>query len=106
MITFEHVHHLWDDARAPDDPVDQLVYRSNLLGADGRLTNYGGGNTSVKVPGRDPVTDAPLRLLWIKGSGGDLGGLTRARLAAPDLDRLLGLERTYRGRDDEDPLAP
>jgi rhamnulose-1-phosphate aldolase/alcohol dehydrogenase len=105
MITFEHVHHLWDDARAPDDPVDQLVYRSNLLGADGRLTNYGGGNTSVKVPGRDPVTDAPLRLLWIKGSGGDLGGLTRAGLAVLDLDRVLGLERTYRGGDDEDRLA-
>src|SRR5437764_501497 len=98
MITFEHVHHLWDDARVPDDRVGQLVYRSNLLGADGRLTNYGGGNTSVKDSGRDPVTGAPLRLLWIKGSGGDLGGLTRAGLAVLDLDRGLALGRPRGGR--------
>src|SRR6266542_754133 len=105
MVTFEHVHHLWDDAEAPEDPVDQLVYRSNLLGADGRITNYGGGNTSVKVAGRDPVTDAPLRLLWIKGSGGDLGGLTRAGLAVLDVARVLALERTHRSAGDDDRLA-
>jgi rhamnose utilization protein RhaD (predicted bifunctional aldolase and dehydrogenase) len=105
MVTFEHVHHLWDDARAPEDEVDRLVYRSNLLGADGRITNYGGGNTSVKAPGRDPLTGEALRTLWIKGSGGDLGGLRRAGLAGLDLDRVLGLERTYRAGDDEDRLA-
>src|SRR2546423_8139602 len=102
MVTFEHVRYLWDDAQAPGDPVDQLVYRSNLLGADARLTNHGGGNTSVKVAGRDPVTGAPLRLLWIKGSGGDLATLTRAGLAALDNDRVLALERTHVGGEDDD----
>lgn len=102
MKTFEHVDHLWQDGNGPSDPVDQLIHRSNLLGADLRITNYAGGNTSVKTRGVDAVDGRPIEVLWIKGSGGDLGTLTRAGLAALDNGRVLALERTYRGREHED----
>src|SRR6266545_4176561 len=63
----------WEDAVASKlDPVDRLIYRSNLLGADARITNTGGGNTSAKITTSDPVTGEPCRVLWVKGSGGDL----------------------------------
>ncbi|HEX4213134.1 MAG TPA: bifunctional rhamnulose-1-phosphate aldolase/short-chain dehydrogenase [Candidatus Dormibacteraeota bacterium] len=86
----------------PADLVDQLIYRSNLLGADLRITNYGGGNTSLKVRGSDPVSGEDIEILWIKGSGGDLGTLRRTGLAALDNGRVAALERTYRGVDHED----
>jgi rhamnulose-1-phosphate aldolase/alcohol dehydrogenase len=105
LIAFEHVRYLWEPDREPADPVDQLVYRSRLLGADLRITNFAGGNTSVKVPGADAVTGEPIQVLWIKGSGGDLGTLSRAGLAALDNGRVLGLERTYRGVEHEDEQA-
>ncbi|MCP3860618.1 MAG: hypothetical protein GY704_13290, partial [Phycisphaeraceae bacterium] len=67
------MQHLWRDQAVRDlDAVDRLVYRSNRLGADQRVTNTGGGNTSSKVEDRDPVTGKPVRVLWVKGSGGDL----------------------------------
>src|SRR5947209_13827117 len=68
---FKHVNYLWDDAVAGQlDPVGRLVYRSNLLGSDGRITNTGGGNTSSKVTETDPLTGKPVEVLWVKGSGG------------------------------------
>ena len=67
---------LWDDARATalDEP-GLLLYRSSLLGGDLRITNFGGGNTSAKIVGADPLTGAPTRVLWVKGSGGDIGSM-------------------------------
>ena len=66
----------WDDVHAAslDEPA-QLLYRSNLLGADKRITNYGGGNTSAKLQAADPLTGEPVTVLWVKGSGGDLGSM-------------------------------
>src|SRR5689334_20347405 len=71
--TFTHVNYAWDDAVASGlDPVGRLVYRSNILGADGRITNTGGGNTSSKLSMPDPLTGQDAEVLWVKGSGGDL----------------------------------
>ncbi len=82
-----------------------LVERSRRLGADPRVTNYGGGNTSVKVQLEDPITGEPRDVLAVKGSGGDLGTLTARGLALVDLARLRGLERVYGGLDDEDRMV-
>ncbi|MFM9074056.1 MAG: bifunctional rhamnulose-1-phosphate aldolase/short-chain dehydrogenase, partial [Bacteroidota bacterium] len=106
--SFKHVSWLWDDARAAEfnnDQIALLVYRSNLLGADLRLTNYGGGNTSCKTSEKDPLTGAPADVMWIKGSGGDLGTMKRSGLAGLYLDRLRGLERVYRGISHEDEMV-
>ena len=71
--TFQYVSHRWDDATAAAlQGVDRLVYRSNCLGADQRITNTGGGNTSSKLRERDPLTGEEVEVLWVKGSGGDL----------------------------------
>src|SRR5215467_7017338 len=91
---FKHVSYLWDEAKAAalgNDEVALLVYRSNLLGADLRLTNYGGGNTSCKVMAPDPLTGQPTEVMWVKGSGGDLGTMKKSGLAALYVDRLLNL---------------
>ncbi|NCF93257.1 MAG: bifunctional rhamnulose-1-phosphate aldolase/short-chain dehydrogenase, partial [Verrucomicrobiaceae bacterium] len=73
MPKYQHVDYLWDNPHAATlDPVDQLVYRSNLLGSDLRITNTGGGNTSSKLTEKDPLTQADTEVLWVKGSGGDL----------------------------------
>src|SRR3712207_2004310 len=84
-------------------PAAQLIARSNRLGADPRNTNYAGGNTSAKGTGTDPVTGEPIELLWVKGSGGDLGTLTEKNLAVLRLDRLLAGRHVYPGvaREDE-----
>ncbi|MFO7168916.1 MAG: bifunctional rhamnulose-1-phosphate aldolase/short-chain dehydrogenase, partial [Chloroflexota bacterium] len=94
--TYEFVNYLWDDARAAglDEP-DLLVYRSNLLGADPRITNTGGGNTSAKVSARDPLTGEPVEVLWVKGSGGDLRTAGREHFASLYLDRLHTLRERY-----------
>jgi rhamnulose-1-phosphate aldolase/alcohol dehydrogenase len=91
---------------APDKgaPVAALVARSNRLGADARNTNYAGGNTSAKGLAIDPVTGTPVDLLWVKGSGGDLGTLTEAGLAVLRLDRLRDLVAVYPGVDREDEM--
>ena len=86
-------------------PVDALVARSNRLGADPRNTNFAGGNTSAKGSVIDPVTAEPVELLWVKGSGGDLGTLTAAGLAVLRLDRLRALVGVYRGADHEDEMV-
>jgi rhamnulose-1-phosphate aldolase/alcohol dehydrogenase len=91
-----HVSYLWDDAVAAAlDPVERLRYRSNLLGADQRITNTGGGNTSSKLTQADPLTGAPVDVLWVKGSGGDLRTATRANFASLYLDRLRALQGLY-----------
>lgn len=105
---FKHVSYLWDHAKASElegDEVALLLYRSNLLGADLRLTNYGGGNTSCKAIAKDPLTGAETEVMWIKGSGGDIGTLTRSGLAALYVDRLRSLENVYRGIEHEDEMV-
>ncbi|HTE01302.1 MAG TPA: bifunctional aldolase/short-chain dehydrogenase [Mucilaginibacter sp.] len=105
---FKHVSYLWDDAKAAElagDEVDLLIYRSNLLGADLRLTNYGGGNTSCKVMDKDPLTGQDVEVMWIKGSGGDIGTLKKSGLAALYVDRLRSLTNVYRGLEYEDEMV-
>ena len=85
--------------------VDELIARSNRLGADPRNTNYAGGNTSAKGTATDPVTGAPVELVWVKGSGGDLGTLTPAGLAVLRLDRLRALVDVYPGVEREDEMV-
>src|SRR6187551_2262632 len=85
--------------------VRELLERSNRLGADPRNTNYAGGNTSAKGTGIDPVTGTPVELLWVKGSGGDLGTLTEAGLAVLRLDRLRSLVDVYPGLEREDEMV-
>ena len=105
---FKHVSYLWDDAKAAElqgDEVALLVYRSNLLGADLRLTNYGGGNTSCKTMAIDPTTGKETEVMWVKGSGGDLGTMKRSGLAALYVDCLRGLKNVYRGIEHEDEMV-
>src|ERR1044072_2061 len=87
---------LWDKAKAGGmDGVDQLVYASNLLGSDPRITNIGGGNRSAKVVDTDPLTGEKVEVLWVKGSGGDLGTARKGGFASLYLDKVLGLENRY-----------
>ncbi len=105
---FKHVSYLWDEAKAAElagDEVALLVYRSNLLGADLRLTNYGGGNTSCKAMAKDPLTAMEKEVMWVKGSGGDLGTMKRNGLAALYVDRLRSLKNIYRGLEFEDEMV-
>jgi rhamnulose-1-phosphate aldolase/alcohol dehydrogenase len=105
---FKHVSYLWDEAEAAKlagDEVALLIYRSNLLGADLRLTNYGGGNTSCKAIAKDPLTGADVEVMWIKGSGGDIGTLKKSGLAALYVDRLRSLKNVYRGVEFEDEMV-
>ena len=105
---YKHVSYLWDVAEAAklaNDEVGLLIYRSNLLGADLRLTNYGGGNTSCKAMAKDPLTGVETEIMWIKGSGGDIGTLKRSGLAALYNDRLINLKNIYRGLEHEDEMV-
>jgi len=105
---FKHVSYLWDDAKAAElagDEVALLIYRSNLLGADLRLTNYGGGNTSCKVIAKNPLNGQETEVMWVKGSGGDLGTLKKSGLAALYVDRLRSLTNVYRGVQYEDEMV-
>ena len=105
---FRHVSYLWDEQKAAEligDEVALLVYRSNLLGADLRLTNYGGGNTSCKAMAKDPLTGKQVEVMWVKGSGGDLGTMKRSGLAALYIDRLRSLTHVYRGIEHEDEMV-
>ncbi|MDO8369070.1 MAG: bifunctional aldolase/short-chain dehydrogenase [Saprospiraceae bacterium] len=105
---FQHVSYLWDEQKAAElagDEVALLVYRSNLLGADLRLTNYGGGNTSCKALAKDPLTSKEVEVMWVKGSGGDLGTMKRDGLAALYVERLRSLKNVYRGLDHEDEMV-
>lgn len=105
---FRHVSYLWDEKKASElagDEVALLIYRSNLLGADLRLTNYGGGNTSCKAMAKDPLTGKETEIMWVKGSGGDIGTLKRSGLAALYVDRLRSLTNVYRGIQYEDEMV-
>src|SRR5689334_21761473 len=107
-VKFKHLSYLWDDAKAAalqGDEVALLIYRSNLLGADLRLTNYGGGNTSCKAIAKDPLTGKETEVMWIKGSGGDLGTLKKSGLAALYVDRLRSLKNVCRGIQFEDEMV-
>lgn len=108
MRKYKHVDYLWDEDHARalgDDEVALLLYRSNLLGSDLRITNYGGGNTSCKVSDTDPLTGGQVEVMWIKGSGGDIGTLKKSGLAALYTERLRNLERVYRGVEHEDEMV-
>ena len=105
---FKYVSYLWDEVKAAElagDEVALLVYRSNLLGTDLRLTNYGGGNTSCKAMAKDPISGKETEVMWVKGSGGDIGTMKRNGLAALYMDRLLSLKNIYRGIDQEDEMV-
>jgi len=97
---------LWDDAKAAamSEP-ERLVYRSNILGSDKRVTNYGGGNTSSKIWQRDPLTGEQVEILWVKGSGGDSATIKRDGFATLYMDRLRALKRLYRGLEHEDEMV-
>jgi rhamnulose-1-phosphate aldolase/alcohol dehydrogenase len=110
MITeiYKHVNYLWDEDKARSlagDEVALLLYRSNLLGSDLRITNYGGGNTSCKLMDKDPLTGEEVEVMWIKGSGGDIGTLKKSGLAALYVERLRNLENVYRGIEHEDEMV-
>lgn len=93
---FQHVNYQWDDAIANQlDPVERLRYRSNILGADQRITNTGGGNTSSKISQPDPLTGEAVEVMWVKGSGGDLRTATRSNFASLYMDKLRSLKKIY-----------
>src|SRR5688572_15212453 len=105
---FQYVTYSWDQEKAAalqGDEVALLIYRSNLLGADLRITNYGGGNTSCKTLEKDPLTGRETPVMWVKGSGGDIGTLTKSGLAALYVDRLHALKNIYRGLAHEDEMV-
>lgn len=96
----------WDEAVASKlDPPELLRYRSNLLGSDLRITNFGGGNTSSKLTQTDPLDGRNKEVLWVKGSGGDLGSIRRTGFATLYLDKLKALETAYRGVEREDEMV-
>ena len=106
--TYNHVDYLWNREKAAalgDDQVALFLYRSNLLGADLRITNYGGGNTSCKTTELDPLTNEEEEVMWVKGSGGDLGTLDRSGIAGLYTSRLRDLKNVYGGLDDEDRMV-
>ena len=88
-----NIPNLWQNP--PADAVDQLVFASNLLGSDPRITNFGGGNTSAKVRQVDPLSGGEVEVLWVKGSGGDLGTAKRSGFASLHLDKVLSVEGRY-----------
>ena len=105
---YKFVNHLWDPKKAAElgeDQVALFLYRSNLLGSDLRITNFGGGNTSCKTIERDPLTDEDVEVMWIKGSGGDIGTLQRSGIAGLYNQRLHDLKKVYRGLEHEDEMV-
>jgi rhamnulose-1-phosphate aldolase/alcohol dehydrogenase len=107
-LTFNHVSYLWDETKAAElaqNEVDLFIYRSNLLGADLRLTNYAGGNTSCKIIETDPVTAEPAEVMWVKGSGGDIGTLAKKGCANLYVDKLHSLKKRYKGLAFEDEMV-
>jgi rhamnose utilization protein RhaD (predicted bifunctional aldolase and dehydrogenase)/NAD(P)-dependent dehydrogenase (short-subunit alcohol dehydrogenase family) len=103
-----HLKDLWDEPKARElagDPLALLRYRSNLLGTDLRITNFGGGNTSSKIQLPDPFTGKSVRVLAVKGSGGDLGSITESGFALLYMDRLESLKHLYRGEKYEDEMV-
>src|SRR5277367_4922031 len=96
----------WDRAHASAlDPAQLLLYRSNLLGSDLTVTNFGGGNTSAKLTGRDPLTGEAVDVVYVKGSGGDLGSMKLDGFSTLYLTKLLQLQQLYRGAQYEDDMV-
>ncbi len=94
----KHVNYLWDDQKANSlSPAERLVYRSNLLGSDQRITNTGGGNTSSKLMEIDPLTGEAIEVLWVKGSGGDLRTSKLENFSSLYQHKLLALQPIYAG---------
>jgi rhamnulose-1-phosphate aldolase/alcohol dehydrogenase len=107
LATYQFVNYLWDDQYAATlDPVGRLIYRSNLLGSDQRITNTGGGNTSAKLTETDPLTGKPVEVLWVKGSGGDLRTSKRENFSSLYQDRLLALQESYGAARERGPKTP
>ncbi|MEQ8472836.1 MAG: bifunctional aldolase/short-chain dehydrogenase [Marinoscillum sp.] len=108
LRSYKYVDYLWDEEKASKlkgDEVALLLYRSNILGADLRITNYGGGNTSCKTMEKDPLTGEEKEIMWVKGSGGDIGTLKRSGLAGLYVDKLRALKNVYRGLEHEDEMV-
>src|ERR1700741_4048081 len=105
-VSLRFLEDRWEESKAAglDEP-ELLRYRSNLLGSDLRITNFGGGNTSSKLDQVDPLDGHTRKILWVKGSGGDLGSIKRAGFATLYLDKLLALEKQYRGVVEEDAMV-
>ncbi|NRA50927.1 MAG: bifunctional rhamnulose-1-phosphate aldolase/short-chain dehydrogenase, partial [Phaeodactylibacter sp.] len=105
---FSYVDYLWDEQKAAaleGDEVGLFLYRSNILGADLRITNFGGGNTSCKTIEKDPLTGEEVEVMWVKGSGGDIGTLKRSGIAGLYTNRLRALKNVYRGIEHEDEMV-
>jgi len=98
------VNDLWNDSEAGAlDPVARLIYRSNKLGADQRITNTGGGNTSSKLTEKDPLTSKPVEVMWVKGSGGDLRTSARENFSSLYQEKLMGLQALYAAQPNKGP---
>jgi rhamnose utilization protein RhaD (predicted bifunctional aldolase and dehydrogenase) len=105
-VSAHTVPNLWDDKVAAKlDESGLLLYRSNLLGSDLRITNFGGGNTSAKIDLPDPLTGKPVSVLWVKGSGGDLGSMKLDGFATLYMDKLESLKSLYRSLEQEDEMV-
>src|SRR5688500_6127622 len=102
----------WDDVLAAKlSPSELLLYRSNLLGSDKRITNFGGGNTSAKIEEKDPLTGREVDVLWVKGSGGDLGTMKLDGFSTLYMEKFLALEKFFgsskdAGKDPDSTLVP
>ena len=108
MKKYKHVDYLWNkkyEKQIENDEVELLIYRSNLLGADLRITNFGGGNTSCKTTEIDPLTKTETDVMYVKGSGGDIGTIKRNGFAALYMDRLNHMRTIYKGLDYEDEMV-
>ncbi|MDZ4789235.1 MAG: bifunctional rhamnulose-1-phosphate aldolase/short-chain dehydrogenase [Blastochloris sp.] len=106
-MKYHYVNNLWNDVTAAKlSPVERLVYRSNCLGSDQRITNTGGGNTSSKIMEKDPLSGQPVEVLWVKGSGGDLRTSKKDNFSSLYQDKLLGLQKVYAARSDKGLKAP
>ncbi len=104
--TFKFVNNLWNDAEvAKLDPVARLIYRSNKLGSDQRITNTGGGNTSAKIQEIDPLTKEKVEVLWVKGSGGDLRTSLKENFSSLYQDKLISLQKVYAGYKERGPKS-
>src|SRR6267143_927738 len=106
LTQLKYLQNLWDEGetRGLDEP-ELLRYRSNLLGRDLRITNFAGGNTSSKFSMADPLTGEASAVLWVKGSGGDLGSIQRGGFAALYQGKLEVLKNRYRGAQFEDEMV-
>jgi rhamnulose-1-phosphate aldolase/alcohol dehydrogenase len=105
--TYSFVNYLWDEEYAGTlDPVGRLIYRSNLLGSDQRITNTGGGNTSAKLTETDPLTGSEVEVLWVKGSGGDLRTSKRENFSSLYQDKLIALRSLYDAASEKGPKTP